>query len=212
VEVRGFVESDRADLLAVFARAGEGAPGSPPWGHAPSEADVWLTPYIDRVPGSVFVAVADDAIVGYLAGCPDPSSIPSESERIRAAFRRHRLYLRPRAVAYFARALGDAADARLHRRPTAQELVDPAWPAHLHIDLAPEARGTGLGPALMGRWQDQLRDIGSPGCYLQTLVENTRAVRFFERAGFRRHGPTPVVPGARHRGSRVHQQTMVWEP
>lgn len=61
----------------------------------------------------------------------------------------------------------------------------------------------------MERWFDRLRDTGTPGCYLQTLVENTRAVRFFERTGFVAHGPTPLVPGLRHHGRRVHQLTMV---
>jgi hypothetical protein len=56
---------------------------------------------------------------------------------------------------------------------------------------------------------DRLRVTGTPGCYLQTLVENTRAVDFFERMGFRKHGPTPVVPGIRDKGRRLHQQTMV---
>ena len=54
-----------------------------------------------------------------------------------------------------------------------------------------------------------LRAAGSPGCYLQTVVENARAVRFFERHGFTPHGAAPVVPGLRVAGRRVHQRTMV---
>lgn len=61
----------------------------------------------------------------------------------------------------------------------------------------------------MNSWFDRLAEIGSPGCYLQTLVENTRAVRFFERMGFHRNGPTPLVPGIRYQGRRLHQLTTV---
>jgi hypothetical protein len=64
----------------------------------------------------------------------------------------------------------------------------------------------------MRRWLARLGETDSPGCYLQTLAENTRAVRFFERVGFTKHGPTPPVPGMRRGGQRLHQQTMVWEP
>jgi GNAT superfamily N-acetyltransferase len=78
--------------------------------------------------------------------------------------------------------------------------------------VAPAARGTGAADGLMARWLARLRDAGSPGCHLQTLVENTRAVRFFERMGFARHGPTPLVPGIRYGGERVHQLTMVRSP
>lgn len=59
-------------------------------------------------------------------------------------------------------------------------------------------------------WLARLREVGSPGCFLQTLVENAGAVRFFARQGFAAHGPTPAVPGLRGPdGRRLHQQTMV---
>ena len=99
---------------------------------------------------------------------------------------------------------------RARRQPIAGELSDPRWPSHLHIDLLPLARGTGAADGVMSLWFDRLRETGSPGCYLQTSAENSRAVRFFERMGFERHGDTPVVPGSRYAGRRMHQQTMVW--
>ena len=62
---------------------------------------------------------------------------------------------------------------------------------------------------LMQAWLDRLRAVGSPGCHLGTLAENTAAIRFFERMGFARHGPPTRVPGMRTRsGQRMHQQLM----
>ena len=75
----------------------------------------------------------------------------------------------------------------------------------------PEARGSGAAARLMELWFARLREVGSPGCYLQTSAENERAVAFFERVGFRRYGDNPVVPGMRYAGRRMHQQTMVWD-
>jgi hypothetical protein len=44
----------------------------------------------------------------------------------------------------------------------------------------------------MERWLQQLQEADSPGCHLLTLVENTRALKFFEKSGFRNHGnPNP---------------------
>ena len=57
------------------------------------------------------------------------------------------------------------------------------FPAHLHINVVPQARGTGAAQGLMAAWQAWLMRHRSPGCHLQTLVENTRATRFFEQAG-----------------------------
>ncbi|MCH1882240.1 GNAT family N-acetyltransferase [Agrococcus sp. ARC_14] len=210
VVVRRFVEADRAELLALFARAGEGAPGGELWGHVPSVRDIYLTAYIDLEPESLFVAELGGRLVGYLAGCLDSASFPSEDERLSQAIRQHRLWLRPRALAFFARDRLAAAAARLRGQSTdLSELVDPRWPAHLHIDVAAEGRGTGAAQELMRQWLAHVDTAGVPGCFLQTLAENTRAVRFFERMGFHAHGEQVAIPGGRHEGRQLHQLTMV---
>lgn len=208
--VRRFAPSDRDRLERLFHRAGAGSPSGELWGHAASERAVYLDPYVAGEPESLFVAEVDGELVGYLTGCLDSARLPSEDDRFIRAVTEHRLMLRPRAVGFFARSLTDLLAARLRREETASGgFSDPRWPAHLHINVAAQARGTGAADALMQRWLDRLAEAGSPGCHLQTLVENTRAVRFFERMGFRGHGTTPAVLGVRYRRRRLHQLTMV---
>lgn len=212
LEIRRFAQTDRAELRELFTHAGAGAPPASLWGHKESEAAVYLDPYMDLEPDSLFVAVIDGALVGYLAGYLDSSTLPGESERMQKAIGMYRLMLRPTAVAFFVRSAIDIAWAAVRRESTVGGVDDPRWPAHLHINVASAARGTGAAQVLMNRWFDRLEETGSPGCHLQTLSENTRAVRFFGRMGFTKYGPTPLVPGLRHGGRRVHQQTMVWSP
>lgn len=204
---------DRAELRGLFDRAGAGSPTETLWGHSESEAAIYFDPYLELLPETFFVAEADGECVGYLTGCPDTAAFPGESERMESAIRAHRsLWRRRSAVTFFARSLADMAWATIRREPTPKDFDDARWPAHLHINVTPEARGKGVAEALMVRWQDRLREVESPGCFLQTLCENTRAVRFFSRMGFVPHGPTPRVPGLRYEGRRVRQQTMVWTP
>ncbi|MEU6642807.1 GNAT family N-acetyltransferase [Saccharomonospora sp. NPDC046836] len=212
MEIRTVTEQDRDELRALFTRAGEGSPTESLWGHPESEAAIYLDPYFELLPDSLFVAVIDGSMAGYLTGCPDGSLLPSENERMSRAISRHRLVVRPGPARFFGRAMLDSMRAAIRREPTAGELDDPRWPAHLHINVELRARGTGAADALMTAWLDRLRELGSPGCHLQTASENTRAVRFFTRMGFVPHGPTPAIPGLRHAGKRVHQQTMVWAP
>lgn len=212
IEIRAFVPEDRDMLRDLFGRVGEGSPTASIWGHVPSEAAVYLDPYMDFAAESLFVAAVDGFLVGYLTGCQDSAVFPSESSRMDRAIREHRLILKAGPAAFFARSMMDMAQGAIRRAPTPGELDDPRWPAHLHINVLPSARGTGAAAELMQRWLDLLVASGSPGCYLQTLVENTRAVRFFRRMGFTEHGPTPLVPGLRDNGRRLHQQTMVWNP
>jgi len=211
IGVRPYRPSDRAELLdVVFEAAGEGAPSSDLWGHSESLADVYLKPYLDLEPESAFVATVDDVPRGYLVGCVDDARFPSEEQRMSEAIKRHRLFRQPRARRFFVRAAYDTALLKLRRQPLAGELSDPRWPSHLHIDLMPEVRGTGAAKELMELWFARVRAAGSPGCYLQTSAENHRAVRYFERMGFTPYGGTPVVPGMRFEGKRMHQQAMVW--
>lgn len=211
-EIRTFTEADRPALRELFGRAGEGAPTASMWGHEESEAAIYLQAYMDLEPESLFVAESGGALVGYLAGNLDHSEFPRESERITRAIKEHRLLLRARPAAFLARSVLDLARAGIRRERTASDFTDERWPAHLHINVAPAARGTGASDGLMNAWFRRLRENGSPGCHLLTLAENTRAVRFFERTGFVRYGDNPLVPGLRHEGARVHQQTMVWNP
>lgn len=211
MDVRPYDPADRKPLYALFARAGEGSPTGTLWGDPKSEADIYLTPYLHNDPESVLLAWAQGAPIGYLAGCLDTEEFPREDTLIGDAITGHRLLRRPSALAFFARSASDAVRERLRGRPAAGEVLDARWPAHLHINVAPEARGSGAGAALMAAWFDRLRDRQIPGCHLQTIVENWGAVQFFERSGFRPRGPTPAVPGIRWRGRRVHQQTMVQE-
>jgi len=211
--IRTYTPADHDALVDLFARAGADSPSGELWRHLPSEQMVYLDPYTEHCPDTLFLAEVDGALVGYLTGCPDSALLPGEDELLTQAITRHKVMLRPRSMPFFARSLIDMATAKLRGRESASgEVADPRWPAHLHINLAPEARGTGVAMDLMRAWQDWLANAQSPGCYLQTLVENTRATRFFEKCGFVTHGSTPLVPGVRHQGQSVHQQTMVWSP
>src|SRR5205085_2346563 len=91
-----------------------------------------------------------------------------------------------------------------------ESVGDPRWPAHLHINLLPSGRGTGLGRALMAEWLGRLRGLQTPGAHLGTFAENLPAIRFFESCGFVRYGTPIRSPGFRTRDrQRMHIQWMV---
>ncbi|MEV0297619.1 GNAT family N-acetyltransferase [Nocardia sp. NPDC050710] len=209
MEIRHFEAADRQELRELFTRASEGSPVASLWSDPESEASIYLDPYLDLAPESVFVAVAGGKLVGYLTGCLDSSKFPSEAERIERAIRTYRLFLRPTPARFFGRAMVDTLAAAIRRQSTAGDFQDSRWPAHLHIAVAADARGTGAAAALMDRWFARLDENGSPGCHLQTQVENVRAVRFFTRMGFTPIGSAPLIPGMRYQDERVHQQAMV---
>lgn len=210
VSVRLYAPGDRPALRRLSHRVGYmGEPADGYWAHEESFAEVWTAWYTDHEPESLFVAERDGEVAGYLTGCVDSRRAPAPGDAIRRAALRHLLFLRPGTAGFLWRGLWDTL---LQGGAPSGELTDPRWPSHLHINLAPAARGCGAGAALMGAWLERLREVGSPGCHLGMLYENERAAGFFERMGFRRHGEPVPAPGMRTRdGGSHHLQFMVRE-
>lgn len=209
MQIRPYRPEDRARVRAIAFETGYmGEPAGWYWRDAESFAEIWTGWYTEREPESAFVAVVDGAVVGYLVGCADTARAPSASEAVVRQMLRRQLLLRPGTAGFFWRATWDALR---DRGVPSGELDDPRWPAHLHINLLRAARGLGAGRGLVAAFFARLRALGVPGCHLGTLAENASAIRFFESAGFARHGAPRLVPGLRRRegGGRMHVQLMV---
>ena len=96
------------------------------------------------------------------------------------------------ALAAFARVDGvDLAASRVAVRdgsPVAGALVARrGWSARLAgMSVVPEARGTGVGRALVDRLLDEARTRGERTMELEVIEQNAPAVRLYESAGFQR--------------------------
>ena len=95
VAVRPYEPRDRAAVRRICHQTGYmGAPADWYWRHAESFADIWTGYYTDCEPGSCFVAVRGDEVVGYLAGCVDSRAAPSPAAALARAALRHSLFVR----------------------------------------------------------------------------------------------------------------------
>ena len=211
IVVRPYEADDRDAVRHICFDTGYmGESASWCWRDAESFADLWSSYYTDREPESAWVAERDGEVVGYLLGCRDSANAGSPIDAIRRHLLRRALLFRPGSAPVLWRSGFDLLrDRRLDPAPR-MELADARWPAHLHIDLLPEARRVGVGARLMRSWLDALRADGVPGCHLGTWGENSSAIAFFESMGFRREGPLEAMAGMRAPdGSRHSTQWMV---
>lgn len=212
VVVRPYEARDRARVREIcFVTGFMGEPIDWQWRDAESFSDMFSGYYTDGEPESASVVEIDGLVCGYLLGCIDASKAWNPAlVACRHAVRRGIAFRRGTAGMCW-RSVGDVVGdlARRRVRVADLEFADERFPAHLHIDLLAEARGCGAGPALVRGWLTELRMRKVPGCYLQTMDENTRAIAFFESMGFARHGDPVPAPGMRARdGSRLHIQVM----
>lgn len=140
--------------------------------------DLWVRPYLGTVGCGNFLALSGGVPVGYILGTAHLS-----------AYRRHLLRSLPwllcRALQGRYPHLGPSLAylARMARYSTPHAPTGP-YPAQLHINLLPQARGAGLGQALLNAHLEALRQHRVPGVQLSTTRENAAALRLYERAGF----------------------------
>ena len=144
-------------------------------------ADVYATPYLHGPDCFALVWDEGEGPVGYVVGTADTRAFqawfsgtwwPSVASR---------------------HALVTEADEKLLRNASdhGRMLIDivEEYPAHLHIDLLPQAQGKGAGRALIEAACAHLTRDGVTGVHLGIDSRNDGARAFYPRVGF-----TPVSP------------------
>jgi ribosomal protein S18 acetylase RimI-like enzyme len=213
VVVRAYRPADRGRVREIcFLTGYMGEPADWFWRDRESFADMFSGYYTDREPESASVVEIDGVVSGYLLGCVDSTKAWNPANVAGRHIVQRGIAFRPGTARVIWRTIRDGLGEVVRRRHELDDLEfsDPRYPAHLHIDLLPNARGVGAGTRLMHRWLDRLRASGVQGCHLQTMAENTSAIAFFTACGFEPAGGTPRIPGVRSRtGGRLHSQAMV---
>ncbi|MGC5165923.1 GNAT family N-acetyltransferase [Luteimicrobium sp. DT211] len=121
-------------------------------------------------------------VVGYVLGVADTAAFEDELEAswwpdLRARYPLDR----------FPAGSPDAGVVGLiHEPPRAAPELLRDYPAHLHVDLLPQAQGGGNGRRLIATLLDALRAAGAPGVHLGVAADNVNAQGFYEHLGFRR--------------------------
>jgi ribosomal protein S18 acetylase RimI-like enzyme len=143
----------------------------------------FAAPYGAVEPESCFVLArdADDAAVGYVLGARDTLAFAQKCEREWFPGLRMQ-YPLPSPEDHSP----DAGMIRaIHGGVDTEDLhIVPDCPAHLHIDLLPEAQKQGWGRKLIERFIANLRTHGVTGVHLGVGAKNTNAIAFYERVGF----------------------------
>jgi len=183
------------------------------WRDFESFADLFTSYYTDAEPESALVAELDGVVCGYLLGCIDSRKAWEPASIFRHHLVRRGIAFRPGTAGVVWRSFLDIAVDGVRKRLPPGAFHDDRWPAHLHIDMLPSIRGLGIGSALMREWLGRLESSGVPGCHLETLGENHKAIAFFEAMGFQRRGERRGAPGLRSPvGERHTVQLMVRPP
>lgn len=181
--IRPYQTEDWDAVYDICVRTG--ASGLDARGHYSSDAllpDVYAGPYLALEPRRAFVLEDAGRVVGYVLGTADTTAFVT-------AWRERWL---PRVASRYpppvepVRTADERLISTLHHpeRMLAPELAP--HPAHLHVDLLPEAQGAGHGRRLVETFLLAAAAAGAPSLHLGTGAGNARAVRFYTRLGLER--------------------------
>lgn len=183
--VRPFATPDTGDLYSVCLRTADAGGDAT---HLHSDPDlpghVWLGAYLALAPELAWV-IDDgrDRALGYVVGALDTETFEESCEQswwpdLRARF--------PETAArsLTATEADQALVRRIHHpQPPPRQIVED-HPSHLHIDLLPEAQGSGLGARLIDTQCAALAEHGSNGVFVGVAATNAHALGFYRHVGF----------------------------
>lgn len=146
---------------------------------------IYAGPYLVLQPELAVVAEQDGVVVGYCIGARDTLAFADRMERdwwpaLRAQYPCPDPAKRADWTADQTRAW------TIHNPELSPKEAYGAFPAHVHMNLLPQAQGQGLGHRLLGFWFEQARVQGLRAVHLGANAENHRAVAFWAKNGFER--------------------------
>ena len=140
---------------------------------------IYVGPYMEFEPQSVFILEDDQGPCGYIIGVLDSQTYYQWM---------HSEWL-PKIRVDYKKPTGDPDTwnktekiTNLLFQPESQRLF-PGFPAHLHIDLLSRAQGKGQGKLMMDRFIDYLRYNKISGVHLELSSKNDRAFNFYRKYG-----------------------------
>ncbi|PZR51982.1 GNAT family N-acetyltransferase [Xylanimonas oleitrophica] len=212
--IRLYTPADRDAVAEVCVRTGDA--GEDARGLYPDDSllpDVYALPYVDLEPATALVLVLSDdgtgahdavlrvpdgVLVGYVLGAPDTEQFV---ERWHHEWTPGFLERHPGAALVETGRRGGAGSGLLHDGVHPERMLPPvpavlrSYPAHLHVDLLPQAQRQGWGRRLVDALCDVLAERDVPGVHLGYDPRNTGARAFYERLGFHElPGSRPEAP------------------
>lgn len=150
---------------------------------------IYSAPYLLLTPEWCLSVEDAEGVCGFAVGAPDTRAFERRLERewhppLRAAFPP------PDPARREAWSLDERRIAQIHAPRRTPDAVVTAFPAHMHLNLAPRAQGRGLGPVLMAAWLERAASRGVATVHVGVNAGNARGAAFWRRGGF------VSIPGA----------------
>lgn len=193
IVIRKYLPQDRIDVHRICCETADmGRPMESFFSDREFFSDMVISYYTDFEPGSLWVALIDNKVVGYLSGCLDTKRYTKIMKAKIAPclflklFTRGTLF-RLKTLKLLISVIKSILVGGLKRGMSLED-----YPAHLHIDILDGFRGKNIGSCLMDKFINQAKEAKVNGIHLSVREDNEKSRKFFERQGFSFFARYPV--------------------
>ncbi len=159
-------------------------------------AMLYLDCYARFYTGHFFVYESAGTVYGYINGAPDTVEFNTRYRREQIPRITDALAALP-AGSERERRITEAVLADAQSEDDVLAPIISAYPAHLHINVSPDAHRNQIGTRLLERYEQHCREQHLPGVHLITSNYNTKACPFYEKHGYVQH---LKIPGSKWPG------------
>ena len=179
--IRPYRPSDLARLREICVRTGAaGGDATGRWSSDDLLPDLFLEPYVTASPEWAWVVDEGDGAIGYVIATPNTRRFAQWWSRTWAPLLAARYPVPSPPYTPEEQLVLRGSDPSVMLIPEVDE-----YPAHLHIDLLPEAQGRGYGRQLIEQHLVRaLSEADIPGVHLAIDGANARAAGFYRSLGF----------------------------
>ncbi|TSD87610.1 GNAT family N-acetyltransferase [Mycobacterium sp. KBS0706] len=178
--IRRATRDDTAALSEICLKtAASGDDASTLYGDPRLPGYVWSVPYLKFAPDFAFVLVEDGRTIGYVLAAPDTAAFAERLEQDWWPQVR-------RDIAGFEPTRPRDAEIleRIARPESHADWLLAEYPAHLHINILPQAQSGGWGRRMIETELAALKAAGITGVHLGVAPDNERAKGFYRHLGF----------------------------
>jgi GNAT superfamily N-acetyltransferase len=210
ITIRPYSPDDREAIRHICCETGfSGNPIDPIFSDREVFADFLTRYYTDWEPESSFVAVENNQVIGYIIGC------------IRYKYHSWAnlfiiLQITPKVLWRFFTGQYNRQDRKFLKWSIFNTRTEvpkaPSNSAHLHFNLLPEYRNSGLGVRLFFRFMKHLKEKKVPKAYgqIQTF-DDKRTERAFNKYGFYTYDRHEITKFCEFLDKKIYVSTVVWE-
>lgn len=182
VKIRPYRKEDYNKIIDICLKTGNsGEDASDLFLHGELLGLFFAAPYVVHEPEVCFVIANDeDEALGYIIGTKDSEKFAEWCEANWFPELRRKYPIDVHYKSSFEKRIVELIHTGYIPRPEAK-----LYPAHLHIDLLPEAQGMGMGKKLIQTFIEKLKKLKVTGLHLEVGRKNERAIGFYKAIGFK---------------------------